>query len=527
MNKIFIIITTILSCSFLSINEPVINIESWNKIYDISQLKTIRVKKGDKIEFSKVEFDDSLWKKVSLPHSWDKMYPKYTDVVWYRIHIKFPLEKPLKHIGLRFGKICNIEDLYINGTLIKKNIIKNKKYNYHYNKVRIYEIPFHLINPGTKNIIAFRIMGLFPSMNGPVKGNFFIGPYEKIFKDLIFEELFQYTLILLYLISSLFFLLFSFSYPEFKEYIVISLLTLFSGIYFLSRSQVAYMYFDSVNVLKAFEYISLFIIFLLVMEFITRFVDSKHFWLHSLYYGYTAVIILLFAFIQDRLILNFILSHIVQPSWSIPIIFTVVMIFRNMKYIRDLPILAGTIAIMILLVIHDVLSSQGISPHPFLSRYGFLSFNIALVIMTIRRTITVRLERDELKDSLSRRRTKTVTEQTKKILDDVISIIDKDYKTEIDRASLSENYDMSSDYLSKMFKRYTGSSLNDYINQKRIHHSLDELNNSKKSITEIAFNAGFESLSTFYRAFQKYTGKTPKDYRKEEDYLENKETVKI
>ena len=61
---------------------------------------------------------------------------------------------------------------------------------------------------------------------------------------------------------------------------------------------------------------------------------------------------------------------------------------------------------------------------------------------------------------------------------------------------------------------YTGKKISDYINELRIKRAIEEIEKGNMLILDIALEAGFESLSTFNRAFKKITGTTPSDYKK-------------
>ena len=72
---------------------------------------------------------------------------------------------------------------------------------------------------------------------------------------------------------------------------------------------------------------------------------------------------------------------------------------------------------------------------------------------------------------------------------------------------------LSPSYFSALFKSYTGYSLIDYTNAKRIKlASKILLNNPSSSISEIAMHVGFNNMSNFNRAFRKYAGCTPSEY---------------
>lgn len=68
-------------------------------------------------------------------------------------------------------------------------------------------------------------------------------------------------------------------------------------------------------------------------------------------------------------------------------------------------------------------------------------------------------------------------------------------------------------YLSRHFNRDNGLTFLEYINNLRIDHACRLLKETDDKIDEIALNSGFNSLSTFRRAFTSRLGCTPTQYR--------------
>jgi len=82
---------------------------------------------------------------------------------------------------------------------------------------------------------------------------------------------------------------------------------------------------------------------------------------------------------------------------------------------------------------------------------------------------------------------------------------------------LSGQLRIHSNYLSRIINEEFGVNFNDYINRHRIEEACRMLRrpeNSKKNITEIMYQCGFYSKSTFNTAFKKITGTTPSRYRR-------------
>jgi len=68
-------------------------------------------------------------------------------------------------------------------------------------------------------------------------------------------------------------------------------------------------------------------------------------------------------------------------------------------------------------------------------------------------------------------------------------------------------------YLSRIFKEYTGVTVNEYIVIQRVQKGKKLLQQEEYSITKISELAGFESITYFGKVFKQYTGKTPRMYR--------------
>lgn len=81
---------------------------------------------------------------------------------------------------------------------------------------------------------------------------------------------------------------------------------------------------------------------------------------------------------------------------------------------------------------------------------------------------------------------------------------------------ISKMLKVSSKYLSQMIAKLNGSSFVDYVNKFRVEDAKSKLKNPKFSnytVLAIGLDSGFNSESTFYSAFKKYTGISPKEYR--------------
>ncbi len=72
---------------------------------------------------------------------------------------------------------------------------------------------------------------------------------------------------------------------------------------------------------------------------------------------------------------------------------------------------------------------------------------------------------------------------------------------------------MNANHLSENFKQVTGMNFVKYVARTRFANACDLLRNPKLHVSEIAFAAGFQSLSQFNRVFKSFSGKSPTKYR--------------
>jgi AraC-like DNA-binding protein len=69
-------------------------------------------------------------------------------------------------------------------------------------------------------------------------------------------------------------------------------------------------------------------------------------------------------------------------------------------------------------------------------------------------------------------------------------------------------------YLCKIFKRATGLTFIEFRNRLRIESAMKLLLNPHQSVSEIAYNVGFQSLTQFNRLFRRVVGRSPTAYRR-------------
>jgi len=68
-------------------------------------------------------------------------------------------------------------------------------------------------------------------------------------------------------------------------------------------------------------------------------------------------------------------------------------------------------------------------------------------------------------------------------------------------------------HFSRLFKQFTNETFYKYLNKRRIEYAERLLANSEFSVTEVALQAGFPSLSAFIRMFKLFKQCTPTEFR--------------
>ena len=98
------------------------------------------------------------------------------------------------------------------------------------------------------------------------------------------------------------------------------------------------------------------------------------------------------------------------------------------------------------------------------------------------------------------------------ILEKTFQLIDESYCDEISlrKAALTSN--LSVTHFCRLFKKSTGMTFYDYLTFYRVNQAEKMLNSSRK-LTDIAFQCGFGSVSTFIRSFKKFKNCTPSKYK--------------
>ncbi|HET7656788.1 MAG TPA: AraC family transcriptional regulator [Bacillales bacterium] len=94
-----------------------------------------------------------------------------------------------------------------------------------------------------------------------------------------------------------------------------------------------------------------------------------------------------------------------------------------------------------------------------------------------------------------------------------IEFIQAHYQENLNLEILASSLNVSKYHLHRVFKQATGRTPTEYVHDVRMEKARWLIQSENMDITTIAFQVGYQSLSTFRRAFKKYYRLNPHEYR--------------
>ncbi len=91
--------------------------------------------------------------------------------------------------------------------------------------------------------------------------------------------------------------------------------------------------------------------------------------------------------------------------------------------------------------------------------------------------------------------------------------IDMDLSGDLSLKKLAQVQGLNASYLSALFRKETGHTVTEYVNQKRLRTAMRLLGTTELQVQTVALRCGIADVNYFSKLFKKYTGRTPKEYR--------------
>ena len=116
--------------------------------------------------------------------------------------------------------------------------------------------------------------------------------------------------------------------------------------------------------------------------------------------------------------------------------------------------------------------------------------------------------------TLIKQNTEGSDERNRKLVQSILSYIEKNYATDISMDDLTEKFHVSRTYISRLLKKYAGKSFLEYLTDVRFKHVEKLIADDRYKQYEIAEMVGYKDFGYYIKVFKKRYGITPNEFRK-------------
>ena len=100
-------------------------------------------------------------------------------------------------------------------------------------------------------------------------------------------------------------------------------------------------------------------------------------------------------------------------------------------------------------------------------------------------------------------------------INSIYQFVRANFKRHISLDEMAEKVNMTVPAFCRYFKKFSGKTFTQFVNEYRLVHAVKLLSEGQSSITTICFECGFNNFSHFNKQFKNFTGKNPSHYRRE------------
>lgn len=100
-------------------------------------------------------------------------------------------------------------------------------------------------------------------------------------------------------------------------------------------------------------------------------------------------------------------------------------------------------------------------------------------------------------------------------IEEVVRIIENEYQTDLSLELLAERVYLSPSYLSHLFKKQKGISINKFMTLQRMEKAKELLITTNRKIIDIGQDVGYSNFPYFSSLFKNHFGRTPSQFREE------------
>ncbi|MEX0325177.1 MAG: helix-turn-helix domain-containing protein [Puniceicoccaceae bacterium] len=96
---------------------------------------------------------------------------------------------------------------------------------------------------------------------------------------------------------------------------------------------------------------------------------------------------------------------------------------------------------------------------------------------------------------------------------EMASFIIEHFQDALPLTAIAAHTNLNPSYAARLFKQNFGNTIGSFLQETRVSHAINLLQNTNAKVIDVAYASGFQSTSRFYAAFKSVTGQQPKDYR--------------
>jgi len=203
-----------------------------------------KISPGDDPSWASPSYDDAHWKRIPIPASWQSQgFEPENRMGWYRIHFEGREVAGTRPLGVFFGRIGDVDEVFLNGRRIGgEGVMGDRRVEAPFVQ-RLYRIPRSLLVSGGDNLLAVRVMNTYVT-GGIFESPVLLGDYSDLLllKTERENAITRVDLILLVSLSVfvVFFFLIHLSGVRDKEYIAFAVFVLLYTVEYLLDSLIFY-----------------------------------------------------------------------------------------------------------------------------------------------------------------------------------------------------------------------------------------------------------------------------------------------
>jgi len=123
---------------------------------------------------------------------------------------------------------------------------------------------------------------------------------------------------------------------------------------------------------------------------------------------------------------------------------------------------------------------------------------------------------NELIDLLCNSVNEKKTKRNKELVEAINNFIRVNYSNiQLSLSMIASKFMMTENYISYFYKKETGQNISNVIEATRLEKAYEKLEEGKDTVKDIAFSVGYTNINTFYKAFKRYFGTSPRNVTKD------------